>query len=534
MSIAIQRRRGATAEHAVFTGLLGEITVDTDKDVLVAHDGATAGGYPMSREVSNPNLLINADGMDPLDQRNSLPATSVATATYYADRWKISHGVTGQVDLAVQPSEGLRLTASSWSAGAVMQFTQAVEDFAKYQGKTLTLSASVKSNNANAFLRLTDGISNYDSSKHSGGEAFETLSVTATINGSASSLSAELFLFPVSVAGQYIEFEWIKLEVGSVATPFVADLPNINLAKCDVPNDNLTLHPLGYASLHNAVSNPNLLINADGTDPLDQRGSLPATSVASGAYAIDRWQVYHDATPAYTALEVDTGLNLSATAGWDGTYLLMEQPLEFLNIYKGATLTLSARVKSNNSTTKLFILDSINNTQGAAHSGDGNWETLTVTHTVTSSATSLSARLYATTVSSAGQYIEFEWIKLEEGSVATPFVADLPGVNLAKCKYYTRLVYGMGSLIGVPSTTQAVGVLSEISEMRNGGSGATIIATGPLTITDEYAGIYTQSSEQATLSAGNKITLGNFTGLTNGRPHNMYGLSNAILITNEL
>ena len=27
----VQRRRGSTAQHAVFTGALGEITVDTDK-----------------------------------------------------------------------------------------------------------------------------------------------------------------------------------------------------------------------------------------------------------------------------------------------------------------------------------------------------------------------------------------------------------------------------------------------------------------------------------------------------------------------
>ena len=46
MPFAFQRRRGTTAQHASFTGLLGELTVDTDKDVVVVHDGATAGGFP--------------------------------------------------------------------------------------------------------------------------------------------------------------------------------------------------------------------------------------------------------------------------------------------------------------------------------------------------------------------------------------------------------------------------------------------------------------------------------------------------------
>lgn len=47
MAKAIQRRRGTTAQHASFTGLAGEITVDTDKKVAVIHDGSTAGGNPL-------------------------------------------------------------------------------------------------------------------------------------------------------------------------------------------------------------------------------------------------------------------------------------------------------------------------------------------------------------------------------------------------------------------------------------------------------------------------------------------------------
>jgi len=49
MSFAFQRRRGTTAQHASFTGLLGELTVDTDKDTVVVHDGSTAGGFPLAR-----------------------------------------------------------------------------------------------------------------------------------------------------------------------------------------------------------------------------------------------------------------------------------------------------------------------------------------------------------------------------------------------------------------------------------------------------------------------------------------------------
>lgn len=59
----IQRRRGSTADHAAFTGALGEITVDTDKKVVVVHDGATAGGFPLRRAdsaVTTADLAANA------------------------------------------------------------------------------------------------------------------------------------------------------------------------------------------------------------------------------------------------------------------------------------------------------------------------------------------------------------------------------------------------------------------------------------------------------------------------------------------
>lgn len=49
MASRIKFRRGSTTEHATFTGAEGEITVNTTKDTLVVHDGATAGGFEMMR-----------------------------------------------------------------------------------------------------------------------------------------------------------------------------------------------------------------------------------------------------------------------------------------------------------------------------------------------------------------------------------------------------------------------------------------------------------------------------------------------------
>lgn len=50
MAKQLQLRRGTTTQHSTFTGAVGEVTVDTDKDTLVVHDGATAGGHPVAKE----------------------------------------------------------------------------------------------------------------------------------------------------------------------------------------------------------------------------------------------------------------------------------------------------------------------------------------------------------------------------------------------------------------------------------------------------------------------------------------------------
>lgn len=59
MATQVQFRRGTTADHSTFTGAVGEITVDTTKDVVVVHDGAKVGGYPMVG--ANNSILSNVN-----------------------------------------------------------------------------------------------------------------------------------------------------------------------------------------------------------------------------------------------------------------------------------------------------------------------------------------------------------------------------------------------------------------------------------------------------------------------------------------
>ena len=49
MAVTVKHRRGSSTAHEDFTGAQGEITVDTDENTAVVHDGETQGGHKLAR-----------------------------------------------------------------------------------------------------------------------------------------------------------------------------------------------------------------------------------------------------------------------------------------------------------------------------------------------------------------------------------------------------------------------------------------------------------------------------------------------------
>jgi hypothetical protein len=61
MATQLQLRRGNTAQTAVFTGVIAEVTVDTDQKTLTIHDGTTVGGnYLITKSQLESNVSIIA------------------------------------------------------------------------------------------------------------------------------------------------------------------------------------------------------------------------------------------------------------------------------------------------------------------------------------------------------------------------------------------------------------------------------------------------------------------------------------------
>jgi hypothetical protein len=98
MPTQVQVRRGTTAEHSSFTGAVGELTVDTDKDVVVIHDGSTAGGHPMLKQDGSNSALALGSASSP-----SLKFTGDTNTGIYspgADQVAISTNGTGRLTVS--------------------------------------------------------------------------------------------------------------------------------------------------------------------------------------------------------------------------------------------------------------------------------------------------------------------------------------------------------------------------------------------------------------------------------------------------
>ena len=118
MPTVLQFRRGTTSQNNSFTGAIGEITYDTDKDVLRVHDGSTAGGFSMVSAASTDtftNKTLTSPNITTSIIPTSADGATIGSATkefsdlFLADASTIQFGNDQEVQLIHTADTGLIL-----------------------------------------------------------------------------------------------------------------------------------------------------------------------------------------------------------------------------------------------------------------------------------------------------------------------------------------------------------------------------------------------------------------------------------------
>ena len=171
------------------------------------------------------------------------------------------------------------------------------------------------------------------------------------------------------------------------------------------------------------LSNPNLLINSNFSNPVNQRGFVSNTG--TGMYTIDRWYMYSGDGSRCVTLG-GNGLILSGDPNVD-TVSPIYQRLENL---PSNTYTLSAKVNG-----KIYsaTLEWDNNTYVDKQFDDGILLALSYSENIPSFCIGAMLNIVSS--------IEIEWVKLEQGTIATPFVSRLYAEELMLCQRYYQIVY---------------------------------------------------------------------------------------------
>ena len=203
------------------------------------------------------------------------------------------------------------------------------------------------------------------------------------------------------------------------------------------------------------VGRRNMLINGD--MKVSQRGNYTgATTAALDAYFLDRWKCDRNGTatmehttshdiPGSPAICKAIKLVQTVTGN---NYLGIRQKIEDPTQYVGRTFTYSGWVRSNTSNARLecFVHGTNQTAIGPNHSGNGEWEFLSFTWTMSGIPSTnwyadvfIDSGAYGNVTITAGDYFEATMLQLEEGKVATPFEHRSYGEELALCqRYYYR------------------------------------------------------------------------------------------------
>lgn len=184
-----------------------------------------------------------------------------------------------------------------------------------------------------------------------------------------------------------------------------------------------------------AFGNPNLLLNSNFKNPVNQRGITSGTTNGISVYTIDRWQVYAN-TSSNSFIIDENGITLTNGAN-TGTRLMQRIPYEECKNLSGKTVTISGYCSNMNVDSGYFTLYvSYDNSSQWLNVGSYKTGKFIKTFTIPELSEDSVFVVMVQSSGTSGLSVTFEWLKLELGEIATPFVPRPYGEELALCQRY--------------------------------------------------------------------------------------------------
>ena len=165
------------------------------------------------KNIPGENLLINGDFK--VNQRGL--SSYSTTQKYTVDRW-----VLRAVSATVQ-TNGIRLQCTGSGTGG---FNQSIENYESLYGRTLTMSIKVRAIKGNWRIRACSANHSYNYSNNISEISLTSTGIfSKTFEFSSSSMSTYPYFnigvyYTAEIVGDYLEIEYIKLEIGDIATKF--------------------------------------------------------------------------------------------------------------------------------------------------------------------------------------------------------------------------------------------------------------------------------------------------------------------------
>lgn len=182
----------------------------------------------------------------------------------------------------------------------------------------------------------------------------------------------------------------------------------------------------------------NILVN--GGFEVWQRGTS-FTGLASLAYGPDRWQWVPGGTSTVNVILEPSIIQRPGAYAMDCIYThnassYMQQKVESGFIYAGQPVSVSVMLKTNTAGASVTIADGIAGYTSSTHPGDGNWHMLTVTATLSPTASVLDVQLNMT---ASGTYT-WDNAMLLWGNAPGPYIPLGAAEEFLRCQRYYEIL----------------------------------------------------------------------------------------------